>query len=74
MNLILIAYLLYEVLVTRTLRSSDFIATYNAVIVIMNAVMQFVRLWGQISESSYTVNYFVRGRMSKVNACAVFLQ
>ena len=58
MNLILIAYLLYEVLVTRTLRSSDFIATYNAVIVIMNAVMQFVRLWGQISESSYTVNKY----------------
>lgn len=58
MNGVLIAYLLYEVLVTQALRSSDFITTYNAVIVVMNAVMQIVSLWGQISESSYTVNKY----------------
>lgn len=60
LKLILIAYLLYEVLMMRRLHSSDFIATYNAVIVVMNAVMQMVILWGQMAESSYTVKKYQR--------------
>lgn len=60
LKLILIGYLLYEVLMTRRLHSSDFIATYNAVIVVMNAVMQMVMLWGQMAESSYTVKKYQR--------------
>lgn len=58
MNLVLIAYLLYEVLVARTLRGSDFIATYNAVNVVMNSIMQIVKLWGQMNTSTYTIGKY----------------
>jgi len=58
MNLVLIAYLLYEVLIKQSLKGSDFIATYNAVNVLMNGIMQIIMLWGKISASAYTVGVF----------------
>ncbi len=60
MQFILIAYLLYQVLAAQTLQKSDFIAAYNAVNVIVNAVMLLVRSWGQLEENGYTVGIYRR--------------
>lgn len=60
MQFFLTAYLLYQVLVAQTLRGSDFIAAYNAVNVIMNAMMSIVRCWSQMTANSYTVGKYCR--------------
>lgn len=56
MQFFLMAYLLYQVLVARTLRGSDFIAAYNAANVIMSGMMMIVKCWGQMASSRYTVD------------------
>jgi len=58
MNLILIVYLLREVLITHKILGSDFIAAYNAVTVVMNAIMQIIMLCGQISASAFTIKKY----------------
>lgn len=60
MNLVLITYLLYEILIVHALQGSDFIATYNAANVIMGAVTEIIILCGQMAASSFTVRKYRR--------------
>ena len=58
MQLLLTAFLLYQVLAARTLQGSDFIAAYNAVNVVMGDMMLIVGYWGQMAAVSYTVGKY----------------
>lgn len=58
LNLILLAYLLYEILVTKKLLGSDFIATYNAVMVIISTITQIVQVFEKMKESSFTIKKY----------------
>jgi len=58
MNLVLISYLLYEILVSHTLHSSEFIATYNATNMVIGAITEIIVLCGQLAASAYTVEKY----------------
>lgn len=58
MQLLLIAYLLYQVLEARTLLGNDFIAAYNGINVVTSHMMLIVKYWGQMASASYTVGKY----------------
>ena len=60
LNLILTAYLLYKIMVTKTLPGGEFVATYNGANIIMNAITDVIFWGGLIGETTFSVEKFRR--------------
>lgn len=68
MNLVLTVYLLYKIIVAKTLPGGEFIATYNGANIIMSAITDVIYFGGLIGETTFSVEKFRRIlSMSKVS-------
>lgn len=59
MNFLLIIYLLYETIVTRTLTGADFVSCYNGVNIVITAILEVFACIAVMRKDSFTIKKFV---------------
>lgn len=59
MNFLLIIYLLYETMVTRTLNGADFVSCYNGVNIVIAAILEVFACIAVMRKDSFTIKKFV---------------